>query len=555
MPKRLALARCLMVQGSASGVGKSVIATALCRSLHDHGYAVAPFKAQNMSLNAAATVDGGEIGRAQAAQAEAAGITARVTMNPVLLKPEADTRSQVIVLGKATGTYAARAYWRGRNRLWPTIRTALRSLREEFEVVVIEGAGSPAELNLRAHDLANMRVAAEANAAVILVGDIERGGIFAQLLGTLDLLTPAERSRVRALIVNKFRGDPDLFSDGVRILERRSGLPVYVLPYDADLGVPAEDAPLTPRTADDDAPEIAVILYPHISNNDDFEPVAAAGVRVRYVLRASDLDQPDLIVLPGSKTTLSDLAWLRERGIAPRIEALVASGTPVLGICGGFQMLGERLADPLGVEGPRRTVEGLGLLRVRTTFRREKHTVQVSGRVRTGGFIADSAGLRFAAYEIHQGDTARDGCQPFAELRRAGSSAQILDGAVRDDGQVIGTYAHGLFSNEGLRTALLCALARRRGSAFVPRTLPLDPYARLASWFTGSLDLPDLLARCGIAAARAGRSSSARGGRLERGAHRSERRPGSGPTPTLHGRAGPYLVREAVRASRRGPVR
>ncbi len=493
------LASCLMVQGTASGVGKSVIATALCRVLREQGYAVAPFKAQNMSLNAAATKEGGEIGRAQAAQAEAAGIDARVVMNPVLLKPEADARSQVIVLGKATGAYAMRDYWRGRTRLWPVIKSGLRSLRREFEVVVIEGAGSPAELNLRRHDLANMRVAAEADAAVILVGDIERGGIFAQLFGTLDLLAPAERGRVRALFVNKFRGDRSLFVDGARILRQRSGLPVYVLPYAEDLGVPAEDslAPLR-ETAAPGAPEIAVIDYPRISNHDDFEPLAAAGARVRYVRRASELERPDLIVLPGSKTTLADLAWLRSRGIAERIRALVLTGTPVLGICGGFQMLGEELRDPLGIEGPAAVAAGLGLLPVRTTFGHDKRTVQVQGRVRAAGFIEDAAGLSFDAYEIHLGTTRRRGCAPFAELTRVPSRGRVLDGAVGEDGQVIGTYAHGLFANEALRTALLCALARRHGTGFAPRPLPSDRYARLAGWFRESVDVPELLAICGV---------------------------------------------------------
>jgi adenosylcobyric acid synthase len=249
-----------MVQGSASGVGKSVIATALCRVLRDAGHAVAPFKAQNMSLNVAATLEGGEIGRAQAAQAEAAGVIPRAVMNPVLLKPEADTRSQIVVMGKATGSRATRAYWRGQHKLWPVIRSALRELRTEFDTIVIEGAGSPAELNLRDHDLVNMRVASEADAGVVLVGDIERGGIFAQLLGTLDLLMPAERRRVRALVVNKFRGDMSLFADGVRILRERSGLPVYVLPYVEDLGVPSEDALAPQRAGADAAPELALVV-------------------------------------------------------------------------------------------------------------------------------------------------------------------------------------------------------------------------------------------------------------------------------------------------------
>jgi adenosylcobyric acid synthase len=340
-----------MVQGAASGVGKSVLATALCRVLHEDGFRVAPFKAQNMSLNAAVTEEGGEIGRAQAVQAHAAGVPPRVTMNPILLKPEADNRSQLVVLGKARG-YATAGYWRGRNTLWPIVSAALDQLRREFEIVVIEGAGSPAELNLRRVDIANMRIAAEAEASVILVGDIERGGIFAQLLGTLDLLPRSERGRVRALVVNKFRGDVSLFDDGVRILRERTNLPVFVLPFVDDLGVPAEDGLAAENPlASPDGPEIAVIVYPHVSNHDDLEPLAAAGARLRYVRHPRDLDRPDLIVLPGSKITVADLAWLRRRRLAYRICMLARGGTPVLGICGGYQMLGRELRDTAGVDG------------------------------------------------------------------------------------------------------------------------------------------------------------------------------------------------------------
>jgi adenosylcobyric acid synthase len=493
------LARCVMVQGSASGVGKSVITTALCRVLHDQGVKVAPFKAQNMSLNAAATREGGEIGRAQAAQAYAAGIDPRVAMNPVLLKPEADTRSQVVVMGRATGAFATRDYWRSRNSLWPVIRSALHSLRREFEVVVIEGAGSPAELNLRAFDMANMRVARAASAAVLLVGDIERGGIFAQLLGTLDLLTKPERGRVRALLVNKFRGDRRLFEDGERILHERSRLPVYVLPYADDLMVPSEDTlAALPTSISSDAPEIAVVVYPHVSNHDDLEPFSAAGARLRYARRPSDLESPDLIVLPGSKTTLSDLAWMRLRGIAERIQALAHAGTPVLGLCGGFQMLGSELRDPEGADGSAGAMPGLGLLPVRTSFSQRKRTVQVRGRIRHAGFIGDLNDLTFDAYEIHVGRTARRGCAPFAELTPVDHQVVVQDGAVSANGLVVGTYAHGLFANERIRRALLEALARRRGTKFTPRPLTADPYARVASWMTQSIDLPDLLTRCGL---------------------------------------------------------
>ncbi len=492
-----ALAPCVMVQGTASNVGKSVVATALCRVLADEGYRVAPFKAQNMSLNAAVTADGREIGRAQAAQAEAARVQPRVEMNPILLKPESDGRSQIVVLGRATGPSATKEYWRDRGRLWPVVRASLRSLRREFDIVVLEGAGSPAELNLRRHDLANMRVASEADASVILVGDIERGGIFAQLLGTLDLLTPSERARIRALVINKFRGDRSLFDAGARTIRRRSGLPVHVLPYADDLGVPAEDSLAWRAEGPPGGPEIAVIAYPRMSNLDDLEPLAAAGARVRYVVRAHDLGDPDVIVLPGSKTTRADLAWLNARGIAERIRSLTSGGTPVLGICGGSQILGERLSDPSGVEGRPGSSAGLGLLPVRTTFRRQKRTFQVRGRIQADGPLG-GGGLSFSAYEIHVGETARDGCAPFAELVRTPGGRRVRDGAVSEGGHVIGTYAHGLFANEGVRAALFAWIARRRGRPFAPRAVPSDPYGRLSEWFRTSIDVPSLLAQCGI---------------------------------------------------------
>jgi adenosylcobyric acid synthase len=485
-----------MVQGTASNVGKSVIATALCRILADAGYRVAPFKAQNMSLNAAVTSDGSEIGRAQMAQADAARATPRAEMNPILLKPESDGRSQVVVMGRAKGTLDARRYWKGRETLWPVVRTALRALRTEYDVVVIEGAGSPAELNLAAHDIVNMRVAREADAAVILVGDIERGGIFAQLLGTLDLLRRSDRARVRALVVNKFRGDRSILAGGVAILRRRSGLPVHVVPYAEDLAVPAEDS-LAYRAAGGDGPEIAVIAYPHMSNHDDLEPLVAAGARVTYVIRPDDLADVDVVVLPGSKTTRADLAWLRSRGLDERIRKAASAGVLVIGICGGFQMLGTRLRDESGVEGPPGSANALGLLPVATTFEAHKRTFQVRGTVATSSPLG-AEGTPFDAYEIHTGATERHGCPPFAELLRAGSGRRVMDGAVGPNGRVIGTYAHGLFASEAVRAALFASL-RRDGRAFVPRAVPSDPYGRLAAWLQSSIDVPALLRQCGIA--------------------------------------------------------
>lgn len=495
------LAPCVMVQGTASGVGKSVIATALCRVLADEGLRVAPFKGQNMSLNAAVTADGGEIGRAQAAQADAARVEARVEMNPILLKPEGDRRSQVIVLGRAVGSRSAAEYWRDRASLWPTVRSALHTLRSEYDVVVIEGAGSPAEMNLRRGDLANMRVAAAAGASVLLVGDIERGGIFAQLLGTLALLPSADRRRVGGLLVNKFRGDPALFAGGVRYLQRAAHLPVLgVLPHDARLNVPEEDSLAldTNVVAAAGKLDIVVIRYPHISNFDDFSPLAHGGACVRYVDAPALVGVPDLVVLPGSKTTISDLEWLRDSGIGPRLRSLADAGVPIFGICGGFQMLGAELHDPDGIEGTARSVRGLGLLPVATTFTAAKQTVRVQGRLTNGGILVARPGLGISGYELHAGNTRTNGATPFAMLTRAGGG-QARDGAVSVDGRVIGTYVHGLFDNEVFRESLLETLARRRGIAPPAASMPADRYAHLATWFRKALDVPGLFRAVGLA--------------------------------------------------------
>jgi adenosylcobyric acid synthase len=492
------LAACLMVQGTASDVGKSVIATALCRVLADRGLRVAPFKGQNMSLNAAVTASGGEIGRAQAAQADAARVVAQVEMNPVLLKPESEGRSQVIVLGRPTGSRSAREYWSGRAALWPIVRSALRTLRQEFDVVVIEGAGSPAEMNLRRTDLANMRVAAAADATVALVGDIERGGVFAQLLGTLALLPPTDRARVRGLLVNKFRGDPTLFDSGVRYLQARSRRPVIgVLPHDPSLQVPPEDDFGLRDSPPAGGLDIAVVRLPHIANFDDFTPLAEAGVGVRYVSGPETLGVPDLVVLPGSKTTIADLEWLRATGLAARIRSLIDAGVPVLGICGGFQMLGRELHDPAGIEGPVPYINGLGLLNITTVFRPAKSTVPVTGVVRHGGALfGDCEETELSGYELHCGQTSEPS-RDFATLRRPNGEL-VTDGAVSPDGRILGTYLHGLLANRGLRDALIRSLAVRRGIAPPPDVTPADRYAHLAAWFCASADVPWILRTLGL---------------------------------------------------------
>src|SRR5688572_2632004 len=350
------LAPVLMVQGTASHTGKSTLVTALCRILRQDGYRVAPFKAQNMALNSFVAAEGGEIGRAQALQAEAAGLDPSIDMNPILLKPEADARSQVIVAGRSIGSMAAGEYQRRKLELWPTVTAALDRLRARYDVVVAEGAGSPAEINLQHADLANMRVARHAQAPVLLVGDIDRGGVFASLLGTLELLEPGDKSLVRGFAINKFRGDPAILAPGLDFLVERTGVPMLgVIPYIKDLDLPEEDSlafdEVMQRTRASDAVEIAVIRLPRIANFDEFAPLAAEpAVHLRYVERADELGQPDFVIIPGTKTTVADLEWLRTSGLAEGLIRLVDRGTPIMGICGGYQMLGRTIRDPHGSE-------------------------------------------------------------------------------------------------------------------------------------------------------------------------------------------------------------
>jgi len=456
-------AKVLMVQGASSSVGKSLLAAALCRAFARKGVRVAPFKAQNMSNNAAVCADGAEIGRAQAVQAAAAGIEPTADMNPVLLKPEADSRSQVIVLGHPWRTLRAGSYYRRKEELWPVVTAALDRLRSAYELVVIEGAGSPVELNLRPTDIVNMALARHAEAPVLLVGDIDRGGIFAQLLGTLWLLTPEERGLVRGLVVNKFRGDAALFADGVRILEERGGLPVLgVIPYLPALGVPEEDAvaldaAVPPAVA---AIDIAVILLPHIANFDDFDPLRAeAGVGLRYVQSPAALGRPHAIILPGTKSTIADLAWLWAEGFAEPIRALAAQGTPIVGICGGYQILGRAVLDSTHVESHGGEAPGLGLLPVETIFETAKATLQVRARVLGGpGWLGMAACQEVEGYEIHMGRTS--GGRPWLEsIRLNGATADQTDGAVSDDGRVWGCYLHGLFAHPALRRLWLASLS------------------------------------------------------------------------------------------------
>lgn len=472
--KRLA-ARCLMVQGTSSHVGKSVLVAALCRIFARDGWRVAPFKSQNMSLNSYVTDEGGEMGRAQVLQAQAAGVRPHTDMNPLLLKPASGGRVQVVLEGRAVGHLDAMAYRERVRDLLPRVLAALGRLRATHDIVVMEGAGSPAEVNLKEGDIANMHMAREADAPVILVGDIDRGGVFASLVGTLELLEPWERELVRGLVINKFRGEREFLGDGLRWLEERTGKAVLgVIPYLEDLALEEEDSVAVEAArrrgaGREEGPgclDIAVLRLPYISNTTDFQPLEAeTGVRVRYVARASDLGVPDAVVIPGSKDTASDLSFLEESGLAAATVRLASWRVPVVGICGGYQMLGRSISDPGGVEGNAARREGLGLLPVDTVMARRKstHLVKAVARKEVPWLGLGPSRPPLYGYEIHMGRTRVEGEAPLLIVERGGSAARVEDGAVHGELPVFGCYLHGLFENRFLREAFLDFLRGRRG--------------------------------------------------------------------------------------------
>jgi adenosylcobyric acid synthase len=502
-------AKVLMVQGTSSSVGKSLLTAALCRIFARRGLRVAPFKAQNMSNNAAVCADGCEIGRAQALQAAAACIEPSADMNPVLLKPEDQARSQVIVRGRLWATLTARDFYRHKPELWSIVIAALDRLRMGHDLVIAEGAGSPVELNLRDGDIVNMAIARYAQASVLLVGDIDRGGVFAQLLGTLWLLPPVERGLVCGLVINKFRGDPGLFTDGVRLLEERGGVPVLgVIPYLNDLLVPEEDAVALETAAGGSVPrhrslrDIAIIRFPHIANFDDFDPLRAEpGVHVRYVDAAATLGDPDAILLPGTKSTMADLTWLKAGGLADAIRQNAERGTAVAGICGGYQMLGRNLFDPYHVESALGAMAGLGLLPVETTFARYKSTHQARARIIRGPrWLADLAQTIISGYEIHVGATATDSAW-LEIIERGGQAAGVSDGAVDMTGRIWGCYLHGLFANEVFRRAWLESLNKPASGALScapARTVPTldNELDRLADAVEAAIDMNRIEESC-----------------------------------------------------------
>ncbi len=454
-----------MIQGTASSVGKSVLCCALLRIFRQDGLSVAPFKAQNMALNSFVTRDGREMGRAQVTQAQAAGIEPDVRMNPVLLKPTSDRRSQVIVNGRAIGTMSAMEYQRMKPSLREMIRETYDALEAAFDAVIIEGAGSPAEINLRDGDIVNMAMAETADAPVLLVGDIDLGGVFASLYGTVMLLEPHERARIRGLIINKFRGDIEILKPGLRMIEERVGIPVLgVVPY-MDVRLEEEDgasARFDQMTGDSsaDALQFAVIRLAHISNFTDFQALSLQpGVRVRYVTKANEISDADVVILPGTKNTIDDLLDIRHKGIDAEIVRHARRGGLVIGICGGFQMLGTRLCDPLHVEASVPEAAGLGLIDMEVIFEAEKRTRQAQGVVDCPkGWLKEMNGLTLDGYEIHAGQS-RFGAACVPWLRIDGQ----IDGVCNEEENVLGSYLHGLFDSGELIAEIAAHVRGIRG--------------------------------------------------------------------------------------------
>ena len=476
------MAKNIMIQGTMSNAGKSLLCAGLCRIFRQDGYRVAPFKSQNMALNSFITAGGGEMGRAQVVQAEAAGIEPDVRMNPILLKPTTDVGSQVIVNGVVQGNMRAMEYYRRKREFVPAVLEAYDSLAAENDIIVIEGAGSPAEINLKQEDIVNMGLAKLVDAPVLLVGDIDRGGVFAQLYGTVALLEPEERDRIKGTIVNKFRGDKKILEPGLETLEQLCGVPVAgVIPY-VYVDIDDEDSLSTRFTRNTGRKDIdlAVIRLPRISNFTDFAPFERfENVSVRYVEKVSDLHDPDMILLPGTKSTIADLKWLRESGLEAAVLKAASAGTPIFGICGGYQMLGRSVSDPEQVEAAGISeISGMNLLDMDTLFRGEKVQTQTEGIFENiPGLFSCLNGLAYQGYEIHMGRSME---------RRS---------AVTCKGNVYGSYIHGIFDAPGVAEAILGALCRKKGldparlGSFDPKAYKEAQYDKLADAVRSGLDM------------------------------------------------------------------
>ncbi len=453
----------IAVLGTGSDVGKSLIAAALCRLLFRSGVRVAPFKAQNMSLNSFVTPDGKEMGRAQVLQAQACGLTPHEDMNPILLKPEADARSQVIVQGKVWGSRGANEYFQGTQDLFQYVQDSFERLAKHYEMLVIEGAGSAAELNLRDRDIVNWRAVEMADAQVILVADIDRGGVFAQVIGTLDLLQLKERERVVGIVINKFRGDAALFADGVDLIEDRTGVPVLgVVPYLRNLELDQEDSVDLDRTQSEpfsvETVNVGVVLLPHMSNFTDYNALAAeSDVVLKYVSKPHELQGVDVVILPGSKTTIADLEYLQHQGFEPFLYDLQIGGVEVVGICGGFQMMGTEISDPSHVETGG-SIKGFGWLDMTTVLAETKRTVQTTA---VPTFFKDERQCTVKGYEIHMGQTVLAN-STVPSFRFLENGQERLEGGMNADGLVWGSYIHGLFDQPGFRRAWLNRVRERK---------------------------------------------------------------------------------------------
>lgn len=469
------MAKSIMIQGTMSNAGKSLIAAGLCRIFRQDGYRTAPFKSQNMALNSYITEEGLEMGRAQVMQAEAAGIRPSVLMNPILLKPTNDTGSQVIVNGEVQGNMSARDYFAYKKKLVPDIMEAYSCLDREYDIIVIEGAGSPAEINLKTDDIVNMGMAKMAGAPVLLIGDIDRGGVFAQLFGTMMLLEEDEKSMVKGLIINKFRGDKTILDPGVEMLSKKAGVPVVgVAPY-MNIDVEDEDS-LTERfgslgkncagrngTENACLIDIAVIRLPRISNFTDFSVLEAMeGVSLRYTGTVAEIGNPDMIIIPGTKNTMGDLKWMRQSGLEAAVLKAADRGKAVFGICGGYQMLGETISDPEQMEEGG-FIRGMGLLKMDTVFEGNKARTRVEGNFgKLGGTLKELSDAGFKGYEIHMGRTKlQEGTERLASVKNILEGTQYGDGAFA--GNVYGTYVHGVFDRDGVAEKLVRALAKEKG--------------------------------------------------------------------------------------------
>ena len=509
------MAKPIMLQGTGSDVGKSALAAGLCRIFYQDGFKVIPFKSQNMALNSYVTKDGGEMGRAQVVQAEAAGIEPMVEMNPILLKPSGNACSQVVVMGKPVGTKSAKEYHLEYNMMAiELIEECLEKFHRDFDAIVIEGAGSPAEVNLKPRDIVNMRVAKMANSPVLLIADIDRGGALASVVGTLELLDEDERELVAGIIINKFRGDLDLLRPALDFLEAKTGKPVLgVVPWFQGFRIQDEDSVALDKVRTNESKggeiEVAVIALPFISNFTDFDAFEdEVDINLRYIRKGQQIGACDLLIIPGSKNTIADMLYLKESGLAEEIKSLHQKGVPVIGICGGYQILGQEIHDPLKTESDLEMVRGLGLLDAVTTFETEKATYQAEGVIAGEGiFLSGLKDHAITGYEIHMGQTILENSKggAFKLTRRSGKVVEFVDGAVSSDGLVLGTYLHGVFDNDFFRRHIINILRERKGLKPLPADQVLSTkaqrdkdYDKLAQLLRESLDIEKIYSIMGL---------------------------------------------------------